>query len=92
MDIKRGPRYSREEFSKRGDAIYEAKVRPNLQKKDDSKFVAIDIETGDYAIAARELLACARLRRRLVDPQIWLKRIGSRYLYTFGGSDVEDQS
>jgi hypothetical protein len=89
--MKREPRYSKKEFERRGDAIYEAKVRPNLKKKDDGKFVAIDIETGAYEIAAKELLACARLRRRLPDPQIWLMRIGSQFLYTFGGHRLEDQ-
>ena len=79
-----GPRYSKEEFEKRGDAIYEAKVRPHLKKKDHGKFVAIDIETGDYEIAARELAACDRLEARIPDAQIWLMRIGSPYLYHFG--------
>lgn len=90
MGIKRGPRYSKEEFARRGDAIYEANVRPNLKKKDDGKFVAIDIETGEYEIASKELTACDRLEARLADPQIWLMRVGSKFLYTFGGSDPED--
>jgi hypothetical protein len=92
MNKKRGPRYSKEEFARRGDALYETKVRPNLKKKDDGKFVAIDIETGEYEIASKELLACARLRKRIPDPQIWLMRIGSKFLYTFGGSSLEDKS
>jgi len=45
-------RYSKEEIAKRGNAIYEDKVRPNLKKKDHGKFVAIDIGTGEYEIAA----------------------------------------
>lgn len=85
MARKRGPRYSKEEFERRGDAIYEAEVRPNMKKKDYDKFVAIDIESGEFEIASKELLACARLRKRLRDPQIWLMRIGSKFLYTFGG-------
>jgi hypothetical protein len=87
---KRGPRYSKGEFAKRGDAIYESKIHPILKKKDHGKFVAIDIETGEYEIASKELRACARLEARLPDPQIWLMRIGSKYLYSFGGSDLED--
>lgn len=91
MNNKRGPRYTKEEFARRGDAIYEAKVRPNLKKRDHGKFVAIDIETGEYEIASKELRACARLEARLPDPQIWLMRIGSKYLYSFGGSTLEDE-
>ena len=36
-------RYSKEEFARRGDAIYEAQLRPHLKTKDKGKFVAINI-------------------------------------------------
>ena len=35
-------RYSKEEFARRGDAIYESAVRPNLSPEDTGKFVAIE--------------------------------------------------
>jgi hypothetical protein len=41
-------RYSKEEFARRGDAIYEADVLPRLTAADEGKFVAIDIETGNF--------------------------------------------
>jgi hypothetical protein len=77
-------RYSKEEFASRGDAIYESQIRPNLKAEDDGKFVAIDIETGEYEIDAKELAACKRLRARIPDSQTWLVRIGSRYVHRFG--------
>jgi len=40
-------RYSKEEFARRGDALVQSKVRPNLTAGDEDKFVAIDIETGE---------------------------------------------
>ena len=46
------PRYSKEEFARRGDTLSEA-ILPNLTAKDVGKFLAIDIETGQYEIAAR---------------------------------------
>ena len=46
--MKAQPRYSKEEFARRGDAIYESELRPVLEKGDEGKFVAIDIETGAY--------------------------------------------
>jgi hypothetical protein len=42
------PRYSKEEFARRGDAIYEKDILPKLTAKDAGKFLAIDIETGQY--------------------------------------------
>jgi hypothetical protein len=81
MATTQRPRHSKREFATRGEAIFEAKVRPGLMDKDDGRFVAIDIETGDFEIAGKELTACDRLYTRQPDAQIWLKRIGSRHLY-----------
>jgi hypothetical protein len=80
-------RYSKDEFARRGDAIYESDVRGNLKPEDESKFVAIDIDTREYEIDAEELKACDRLRARRPEAQIWLARVGSRYVHRFGGRD-----
>lgn len=78
-------RYSKEEFARRGDAIYERDVRPRLKDEDMGKFVAIDIETGNYEIDPDELTACDRLRARIPNAQTWLVRAGSPYVHRFGG-------
>jgi hypothetical protein len=80
--------HSKEEIARRGDEIYDREILPRLSSEDQGKFVAIDIETGDYALAADELAACDVLRSRLSDPQIWLRKVGSRYLYRFGSGRV----
>lgn len=79
-----GPRYSKEEFARRGDAIYDRDVKPVVRKSDKGKFVAIDIETGEYEIDADEIAACDRLEARIPDPQIWLTRVGLGYARRFG--------
>jgi hypothetical protein len=79
-----GPRYSKEEFARRGDLIYERDVAPNVSQRDLGKFVAIDIETGEYEIDADELAATDRLAERVPDPQVWLCRVGSAYARHFG--------
>lgn len=43
-------RYSKEEFARMGDEIYENKVRPLVEEENKGKIVAIDIETGDYRV------------------------------------------
>ena len=83
--IKR--RYSKEEFARRGDAIYENDVRPLVKVEDEGKFAAIDIDTGVYAVDVDELEACDQLRQRVPKAQIWMVRIGSRYVHRFGGRD-----
>jgi hypothetical protein len=62
-------RYSKDEFARRGDALVESKVRPHLTTADEHKFVAIDIETGEYELDKDEMKAVNRLRKRIADPQ-----------------------
>ena len=80
------PRYSFEEFARRGDNIYERDVRPQVKAEDEGKFVLIDIETGDYEMDMDELAASDRLLARHPDAQVWLIRVGSRYARRFGAS------
>jgi len=82
--MKNQPRYSKEEFARRGDAIYEHDLRPILEKGNEGKFVAIDIETGGYEVDSDELAASDRLLARVPNAQIWLRRIGFRYARHFG--------
>ncbi len=85
----RRPKYSKEEFASRGDAIYDRDVAPHVKPSQRGQFVAIDIESGAYEIAADEHSAVQRLEQRIPEPQIWLQRVGSRFLYHFGGGRVE---
>lgn len=80
-------RYDKQEFARRGDAVFESEVRPHLQSEDDGKFAAIDIETGAFEVDSDELKACDRLNARLPEAQIWLVKIGSPYIHRFGGKD-----
>ena len=79
------PRYSKEEFAKRGDAVYENEVRPKLKLEDNGKFVAIDIETGEYEVDRDEMRAGGRLRARVPQAQIWFVRIGHRTTHRICG-------
>jgi len=78
------PRYSKEEFARRGDSLYEREIRPHLKTEDEGKFVAIDIETGAYEIDTDELAASDRLLASHPNAQMWLRRVGSRYVRRFG--------
>jgi hypothetical protein len=85
------PRYSKDEFARRGDAVYEKDILPRLSSRDVGKFVAIDIETGEYAIAADEMKAGDRLRARLPEAQIWVVRVGHASARNFGGQQVRQE-
>jgi hypothetical protein len=80
-----GPRYSKGEFKKRAEDIFEKDIRASLEGHDPRHFLAIDIETGSYEIDASEMKACDRLRSRVPDAQIWLRKVGSPFARRFGG-------
>ena len=63
-------RYSKEEFAQRGDAVYEAVVRPQLTSADDGRFAAIDLLSSTYEVDVNEIEPCDRLRARVPDAQI----------------------
>ena len=84
-------RYSKEEFARCGDALISSKVRPNLTTADEDKFVAIDIETGEYELDKNEMKAADRLRKRVPDPQIWLVHLTLGDLHRFGGHGLRGQ-
>jgi hypothetical protein len=81
-------KHPKEEFARRGDAIYENQIRPNLKPEDNGKFLAIDIETGAYEVADSELEAGKKLREKVPQSQTWMIRIGSRYVHRFGGRQL----
>jgi len=80
----RQPRYSKEEFARRGDEIYESQVRQQVEEGNHGKIVAIDIETGAFEVADEILPATDQLFERFPDAQPWIVRIGHRAVHRFG--------
>ena len=75
---------SKEEHARRGTAIYENQIRPQVEKGNYGKVVAIDVDTGEFAVDEEPLPAADKLRARRPDAQIWFVRIGHRGLHRFG--------
>lgn len=85
----RQPRYSKEEFAQRGNELYEAQVRPQIEEGNYGKVVAIDIETGAFEVAETPIVATDRLYARYPDAQPWVIRIGHRSVYRFGSRSLK---
>ena len=77
-------RYSKEEFARRGNEIYETQIRPQVEEGNHGKIVAIDIETGAFELAKDTMIASDRLLERYPDAQIWCIRIGYKGVHRFG--------
>ena len=80
----RQPRYSKEEFARRGTELYEHKVRPLVEKGNHGRIVIIDIETGNYELGDDPLLVAQSMIAQRPDAQLWCLRIGHRAVGRFG--------
>jgi hypothetical protein len=83
----RQPRYSKEEFARRGDEIYESQIRSQVETEH-GKIVAIDIETGAFEVADDLLAASKQLSGRVPDAQTWFVRIGHPAVDHFGARSL----
>ena len=88
----RQPRYSKEEFARRGNEIYESQIRQQIGEGNDGRIVAIDIETGAYEVADTPIEAVDRLYEQYSDAQPWVIRIGHRSVYRFGSRSLKKSS
>ena len=85
----RQPRYSKEEFARRGDEIYESQVRLKVEEGNHGRIVAIDLETGAFEIADSIVTASEHLLTRVPDAQTWFIRIGHQAVYHFGARSLK---
>jgi hypothetical protein len=84
----RQPRYSKEEFAQRGDNLYEAQIRSQVEEGNHGKIVAIDIETGAFEVADDLLTASKHLLARVPDAQTWFVRVGHLAVDHFGARSL----
>jgi hypothetical protein len=73
-----------DELARLGEIIYERQVRPVLHAEDNGKFVAIDVDTGDFEIDEDDFEVLARLRSRKPAADVWLMRAGYPAAYRIG--------
>ena len=82
------PTRPNEEIARLGKNIYERDIRSKVEDAHHGEIVAIDVDSGDYAIADTGLAAADALRERRPAPDVWAVRVGYPTLRTFGGSSV----
>jgi hypothetical protein len=76
-----------DEFARRGNVIFEERVRPHVDVEQDAhKFVAIDVKTGAYAVHEDEWKATRQLLKQQPDARgrIWYRRVGFSYTHRIG--------
>ncbi len=73
------------EIARLGDDIYERVVRAQVERDHEGEYVAIDVESGCWALA--EDLRAASKSLRAQQPEavdVWLLRVGHRTLHHMG--------
>ena len=87
--IRTGPTRPLDEIARLGDEIYERDVRKQVEADHDGEVVAIDVESGKWAIGENVIAATDRLQEQRPDAiDVRLLRVGHRALHHFGGRSL----
>jgi hypothetical protein len=78
------PHYSSDEIARRGQALFDREIRSQLDASAHGKFLALDIETGEFEIDADERAALKRARAKHPDAALYLIRVGHPTAYRLG--------
>ena len=82
-------RRPKEETARLGDEIYRRDVKRQVEADHDGEYVAIDVDTGNWAIAGSELAASDSLRAQCPDAiDVWLLRVGYSAVASIGGGSL----
>ena len=82
--------HDREELARRARDLYERRIREIVEADADNegRFVAVDVESGDYEVADDALMASAGLRRRRPEASVYLMRVGRPTAFRLGGRSL----
>jgi hypothetical protein len=86
------PRYTSEEIVRRGQALYDERLRPVVEARERGKFLVLDIETGEYEIDSDELSALRRAKEKNPDAALYILRVGYPAAYRIGRSFARSRS
>ncbi len=77
-------------ISDKGKRIYEETIKPLIDiEKEKGKFVVIDVETGDYEIDKKDIVASRRLRERHPGILTYAVRVGFPTAYRMTGMKIQ---
>ena len=88
-EIPARQRRPKEETARFGDEIYSRDVKAQVEADHDGEYVAIDVDSGSWAIAESELAASDKLRAQCPEAiNVWLLRVGYRAVASIGGGSL----
>ena len=82
-------RRPKEETARLGDEIYRRDIKAQVEAGHDGEYVAINVDSGNWAIAESELAASDLLLAQCPDAiDVWLLRVGYRAVASIGGGSL----
>ncbi len=83
--------HTSDEVARRGEELYERSVRALVEPENDGRFLALDVESGDYELADEALAASRRLRERRPGAVAYLVRVGRSAAFRIGGRRLRSE-
>ena len=81
--------YQPGEIGALGEKIYQERIKPLVYPAEKGKFLIIDVESGDYELDEKAIVASKRLRQRRPDAVNFGMKVGYVAAFHFGGSHTE---
>jgi hypothetical protein len=78
------PGYTNEEIGRRGQLLYDQKIRDKVEAENRGRFLVVDITTGEYEIAETDLAASDRAIGKNPGAILYGVRIGHPAAYRVG--------
>ncbi len=75
---------ARRSIGDRAEAIYDARIKSELSDEQLGKFLAIEVNTGEYEVGDDALSAMTALHERIAHAEVFLMKHGSMHAYTLG--------
>lgn len=76
---------SNKDIARRGQEIYESRIRALVEAEHKGKFLVLDVNSGDYEIDAEDIAAMKRARAKHPEAVFYIARIGFSSAYHLGG-------
>lgn len=83
--------HDRDELARRAKDLYERRIRERVEADgaNEGRFVAIDVESGDFEVAALDVLGAGTgLRLRRPGASVYLLRVGRTAAFRLGGRSL----
>ncbi len=85
IKAKARPKHSTKEYARLGEKVYE-EIKEQVEAKHENKFIAIEVDSGDYFIDKDHMKAILKARKKHPTAIFYLARIGSPAAFSMKGN------